>query len=244
MEERTPLYFTNLLKFMQKNEFLAIFQNALQENQVFPINFNEAWEWIGYSRKDAAKRTLEANFTQGVDYQVLHNKVERQKVENISLSADCFKTLCMLAQTEVGKEVRQYFLECEQKLHEARTLIYSSRVQQAMAQDKQDSEIREELLALQEKVALLEASQIKEDGLPVLPLSSLGVQREHMIVREYYAYRKRAYALTRSELFALGDKLRKASLLAHQEMFYVVPDGERHPVRAFHVDVLKSVLNF
>lgn len=36
--------------------------------------------------------------------------------EQLYLTVDCFKQLCMMANTEKGREVRKYFLECERKL--------------------------------------------------------------------------------------------------------------------------------
>lgn len=93
----------------------------LETGEPFPVDFDEAWNWIGYSRKDAAKRVLETSFVRDIDYQIFapqsggakrggHNK------ESISLTVDCFKSFCMMAGTEKGREVRQYFIACEAEL--------------------------------------------------------------------------------------------------------------------------------
>lgn len=92
----------------------------LQSNQMFPVDFDAFWQWCGFARKDSAKRTLEKSFTQSIDYQVFHPDVENPKggrpVAMICLSIDCAKSFAMLAQTEKGREVRLYFLECEKRL--------------------------------------------------------------------------------------------------------------------------------
>ncbi|EAY29855.1 hypothetical protein [Microscilla marina] len=92
----------------------------LQSHQAFPVDFDAFWQWCGFARKDSAKRTLEKNFTQSVDYQVFHSDVENPKggrpAAMICLSIDCAKSFAMLAQTEKGREVRLYFLECEKRL--------------------------------------------------------------------------------------------------------------------------------
>lgn len=96
------------------------------ENE-FPINLDDAWQWLGYSRKDNAKSTLTNNFDQGVDYiiQAPENSgaVAKQGFsafnrQEIYLTVDCFKAFAMLAGTAKGKEVRTYFLNCEKTLKE------------------------------------------------------------------------------------------------------------------------------
>lgn len=96
----------------------------LQSNQMFPVDFDAFWQWCGYARKDNAKRVLEKNFTLDIDFNLRHiaevrkegkRKVKRQ-VEQITLTIDCAKSFAMLAQTEKGREVRLYFLECEKRL--------------------------------------------------------------------------------------------------------------------------------
>lgn len=89
----------------------------------FPVDFDQAWQWIGYSRKDAAKRVLVENFKQDADFLSFHQTVEREIGatirEEIRLTVDCFKSFCMMAGTEQGKNVRAYFIECERKLKQA-----------------------------------------------------------------------------------------------------------------------------
>ncbi len=86
----------------------------------YPVDFELAWQWAGYSRKDSAKDTLLANFTEGEDY-VMNTDSHFNPVPTgtrgsyifISLSLDCFKHLAMMAQTVVGRAIRQYFIEIE-----------------------------------------------------------------------------------------------------------------------------------
>ncbi len=114
----------NTEKNLENGNLFPTTQNAIQtyvnSKEQFPVNFDEFWQWVGYARKDAAKRTLEANFKIGIDYDLLHNKVEQVSgakwIDKIMLSTDCAKSFAMLAQTDKGKEVRYYFLDCEKKL--------------------------------------------------------------------------------------------------------------------------------
>ena len=105
------------------SDLVESFGEMLKTGDDFPIDFDRAWQWVGYSRKDAALRALQENFSANDDYH-LHKKVEMVKrkqgggtaADRIMLSADCFKGFAMMAGTERGKEVRRYFIQCEKML--------------------------------------------------------------------------------------------------------------------------------
>jgi len=97
---------------------LRLAQEYISSEDQFPVNFDDAWQWLDYARKDTAKRAfLKCGFVESLDYQSLHTIVEREigatQKEVIKLSVECFKTWAMMSQTEQGKQVRLYFLECE-----------------------------------------------------------------------------------------------------------------------------------
>lgn len=85
----------------------------------YPIDLDDAWQWLGYSTKQKAKQKLERNFDLGVDFTSVNQMVKCadgkgfSRCEKINLSVDCFKSLGMMAGTEQGKTIRRYFLECE-----------------------------------------------------------------------------------------------------------------------------------
>ena len=91
-----------------------------QTTERFPVNFGDAWKWIGYFDKPTAKRALlNCNFAEEIDYRInaaLSTASNPRSKEHITLTVDCFKMWAMMAGTERGKEVRLYFLECERKL--------------------------------------------------------------------------------------------------------------------------------
>lgn len=100
--------------------------DLVQSEDQFPVDFDQAWQWIGYAKKQNAKDKLAKNFNKGVDWVFTHMRVNSAEqgvqggrpVEQIWLSVDCFKCLAMMAGTAKGKEVRQYFLDCERRLKE------------------------------------------------------------------------------------------------------------------------------
>jgi phage anti-repressor protein len=104
------------------------FEVIVQSTEQYPIDFDDAWEWQGYARKDNALKTLQDNFDEDADYctitrkeldsalkrnQVLEHGGDR-RTEKYFLTKDCFKSFCMLAQTPKGKDVRRYYLKIEE----------------------------------------------------------------------------------------------------------------------------------
>lgn len=81
----------------------------------FPINLENVFHMIGFANKGNAKRTLENNFTKEEDYKITILPSEKGQIarEDIMLNTDTFKSLCMLAKTDKGKEIRKYYVKLE-----------------------------------------------------------------------------------------------------------------------------------
>jgi hypothetical protein len=90
----------------------------------FPICFENATKWIGFTRKDNAKRHLLQNFNEHVDFEFSSEK-RKTMSDNASLSTTtvgrpveaihCFKTMWMTANTPQGKRVRKFYLDLERR---------------------------------------------------------------------------------------------------------------------------------
>ncbi|MGB3203603.1 MAG: hypothetical protein WBB28_01305 [Crinalium sp.] len=102
-----------------------------KRGEEFPVNFEDAWCWIGYSTKQKAQKKLTSTFEEGTDY-TLNQTVKSVKGHrgggsinylDIRLTIDCFKSLGMLAGTEQGAKIRKYFLECERIAQKAAVVI-------------------------------------------------------------------------------------------------------------------------
>jgi phage anti-repressor protein len=91
-----------------------------QSQTQFPIDFEDAWQWIGYFNKPTAKRALlSCGFVEEIDLSIdaaLSTASNPRPKECIMLTVDCLKMWAMMAGTEKGKEVRLYFLKCERQL--------------------------------------------------------------------------------------------------------------------------------
>jgi anti-repressor protein len=138
---------------------------TIESDKEFQVNFDDAWQWLEYSRKDNAKHTLVKNFEENIDYIVFLNIQENplggRPKEEIYLTADCFKQLAMLSGTPKGKEVRLYFVECEKELKAIKA-----------NQPKLPSSYKEALLALvaaeEEKELLISLAAEQQAAIKVL----------------------------------------------------------------------------
>jgi anti-repressor protein len=107
------------------------FRSIVQSTEKYPVDFDEAWQWIGYSCKDNALAALKKDFEEGTDFNLLNKKkvpIERgRRVERlfttIFLTVECFKSFCMMAGTERGKEVWRYYLKIEKAWNTPTTLV-------------------------------------------------------------------------------------------------------------------------
>jgi phage anti-repressor protein len=81
----------------------------------FPVDFDLAWQWAGYSRRERALSKLKKHFDLDQDFAPIYCKTAQggRPGASAKLTVDCFKEFCMMAGTEQGKNVRRYFLECE-----------------------------------------------------------------------------------------------------------------------------------
>jgi phage anti-repressor protein len=101
------------------------FELITRSTERYPVDFDQAWQWIGYTRKDNALHVLKENFEKNTDYHLLNNKEMVKRPQGggpqpilYFLTIDCFKAFCMMAGTEKGKEVRKYYLQIEKEYHE------------------------------------------------------------------------------------------------------------------------------
>lgn len=101
----------------EKQLFITNFYCYLSyEKEDFVIRLDDIWLWLGYSRIDIAKRLLQNIFKEGDDYiidKIISNHGGQNK-ENIKLTINCFKKLCLVAKTKKASKIHDYYLTLEQ----------------------------------------------------------------------------------------------------------------------------------
>lgn len=102
----------------EENIFIKNFHMYLNYDQSndFVIDFNTAFEYIGFSRKDNAKKVLVNNFELDKDYQI-HKQDKNpnggSSKENILLTPNTFKDFCLKSNTPIAKRTRTYYIKME-----------------------------------------------------------------------------------------------------------------------------------
>ena len=105
-------------------EFAKKFMFSFDSEEKFPINLELLVEMKVYDKKGNVKTKLIKHFSEHVDYKIEKSASESseadfskggygQNKEQIFLTTDCFKTLCMLSNNEIGKLVKIYYLDLE-----------------------------------------------------------------------------------------------------------------------------------
>ena len=102
------------------NFSLELAQQLVNSSDEFCVDFDLLWECCGYSKKSNARRTLTVNFQQDIEFCSTRSKTlsDGRPSELIKLTTDCAKEFALLAQTENGKKIRQYFIEAEKQLRQ------------------------------------------------------------------------------------------------------------------------------
>lgn len=126
-------------------------------NSGFVMDIDNIWKWIGFARKDHAKRFLKNNFIDNIDYIVLITDPHRsggQNKENIKMTVNTFKSFCLLANTEKAKQTRFYYCKLE-------SIVFEYIKQK----EEQKLKTLEEALVLREKELEKKAKKQNQDTL-------------------------------------------------------------------------------
>ncbi|MEH1777077.1 hypothetical protein [Nostoc sp.] len=201
----------------------------------YPVDFEVAWIVLGYSRKDSAKRKLTSYFTQNTDYR-LHNTVESAPDgglthrEDIYLTVECFKEMGMLSQSEEGKQIRKYFLQCEAIAKQSTKLI--PRLQQQIQQLQENFDH----LQFQVQKILPPSSDFTPPGWDVNAWATLPPQDKHHFRYLYqnFGFHPESEAIDPSLISA------DARLQQRQEMERII--GEVTPSEIWRIEDAKQEL--
>jgi phage anti-repressor protein len=133
----------------------------------FVIELDTIWKWLGFSRKDPCKVVLEKHFTKDKDYIVNfapqvggtsknENKAPEvagaskirgcagKNKENILMTINTFKKLCLKSNTKKADEIHDYFIKLEESLQETineECIGLKNQLQQTKTQFIQDKQI-------------------------------------------------------------------------------------------------------
>lgn len=142
------------------NELIRITEN----NGKKAVSARELYERLGYNLA-VWSRWYKKNITgnqfaiEGQDYVGFNTMLNGNNVQDFALSLDFAKRLSMMARTETGEQIRNYFIEVEK--HATKPLsqldILAQSVQILQAQEKRVQQLEMGQAQIKEKVAFIEA---------------------------------------------------------------------------------------
>jgi phage anti-repressor protein len=105
-------------------EFAKKFMFSFDSEDKYPINLELLVDMNVYELKHKAKEALLKTFTEQVDFKIEkathpNGLVVKKKggsgllKENIFLTTECFKTMCMLVRNEMGRQTQKYYIDLE-----------------------------------------------------------------------------------------------------------------------------------
>lgn len=107
---------TNAIVSYDVRDLIDQWMQAEQNGEQFPVDFDIAWQIAGYSTKQKAQNKLKY-LKDGEDFLTnrLKSSTGGRPSKLIEMTCDAFKHFCLLAETEEGHLIRQYFIEAEKK---------------------------------------------------------------------------------------------------------------------------------
>jgi phage anti-repressor protein len=126
------MYMISLQNFLKKyssisntfiDDFFSLYTTETTDNDLI-IKFDNLVNWLNM-RKDNLKKTLISSYIKNVDYKVkkIKSTTPGKPKEEIIITADCCKRLCMLSKTKKAEEVRTYFIEIEKIMNKYKNYI-------------------------------------------------------------------------------------------------------------------------
>ncbi len=125
-----------MTQFNLPNSVTSAITAAYNSGEEFAYNLREAFEWLGFSTYGHCVTSFKnAGFLTGSDFTGIRKFTGAREREDFMLTADCFKSFCMMIRTERGKQVRAYFLHVEKE--------YAKVIKQAPVKTLTDREVLE-----------------------------------------------------------------------------------------------------
>jgi phage anti-repressor protein len=105
------------------DDFFSLYDYKTSDSDMI-IEFDNLAKWLNL-RKDTLKRTLERTYTKNIDYKItiIKSLGKGRPTEEIMITPDCMKRICMLSASAKSEEVRTYFIKIEKLLDKYKQVI-------------------------------------------------------------------------------------------------------------------------
>jgi phage anti-repressor protein len=105
------------------DDFFSLYTINTNDNDLI-IDFDNLVNWLNI-RKDSLKRSLIDSYIKNIDYKIkkIKSTTAGKPKEEILITSDCCKRLCMMSRTKKAEEVRTYFIEIEKLMNKYKNYI-------------------------------------------------------------------------------------------------------------------------
>jgi phage anti-repressor protein len=148
-----------------------LFNISYNKTNDFIINFDDVWNWIGFGRKDHAKRLLKIKFKENIHYKIflprmgeqdlIENSHEGNNKEEILLTANTFKKFCLMAATDKSTEIYDYYIKMEEIIFKYIQEQNKYHQNMLLEKDKQILEMKNNNMLLDDKNNLLNQKYVE-----------------------------------------------------------------------------------
>ena len=149
----------------QQQLFISSFYCYLNyKSDIFVVDFDDIWKWLGFTRKDNAKTVLERHFIKNTDYEIKNIfpavAGKGRPSEKIMLNIKTFKKLCLKATTSKANEIHEYYIKLEETLHE---IIDEESNELRLQLEQKENELleKEAIIEFQEEENIKKSNRIK-----------------------------------------------------------------------------------
>jgi phage anti-repressor protein len=192
-----------------QQDLIALFdewREAHHNGVQFPVPFEAAWRVVEYSTKANGKRGLKS-LKRDVQFSLDLMKTPGggRSSELIKLSIGGFTHFCLMADTKAGKEIRDYFIDAEEKWRLAKQLS------PALAEEIEVLKLKQDIARLEAQKAVAEEKTISLRHLITTTMPTAIADRVLGVtaVKEI-EYRDRIFS--NGQLVRLGDTFNKTKL--------------------------------
>jgi phage anti-repressor protein len=148
----------NKLTTRKQQLFLESFAVYLKYNDAedFVIDLSDVFQTVGFTRKDNAMTLIKKKLIEDVDYKSFLLRRENlhggRPAMQVMLTVNGFKQMCMLANTDAARQVRDYYISMEGVLHKF-TKMQLVEQQRVFLREKEAAEARATLLLTEKEAA-------------------------------------------------------------------------------------------
>jgi len=105
------------------DDFFSLYDYKTNDSDMV-IDFDNLAKWLNI-RKDNLKKTLERTYTQNIDYKIniIKSSGKGRPIEEIKITPECMKRMCMLSVSTKSEEVRTYFIKIEKLIDKYKQVV-------------------------------------------------------------------------------------------------------------------------